>query len=114
MAAQIDLTVAEALAIVFGLTVVREMGFLMLLVDSNSENLVQALILKELDGSSLSFMVVDVISLLVNFVSIVFSHIPKSCNNVAHSLAMFECPNESELLRMEHVPIQFSLQFILM
>jgi ribonuclease HI len=78
---------AEALAIRSAVTLARDEGFDKIKLVSDCLSVVQRIGTASRDRSIVGVVVEDIKSLAKSFLSVQFSHVSRSCNNSAHSLA---------------------------
>ncbi|KAL5857645.1 hypothetical protein ACOSQ3_005103 [Xanthoceras sorbifolium] len=97
--------IAEAKAILFGVSMALEGGFYAFSINSDVISVINCLVRGNLPLSELGVVLEDVLMLLQSFRSVFsFSHVPRSANKVAHVLAKYSFACNSWMIWVEDFP----------
>jgi ribonuclease HI len=98
---------AEAQACTEALHAAAEWGMTKIHLESDSENLVRALQVSDFDLAREGVMYRDLrVFIRLQFNSVLFSYVPRTCNKIAHALAAFGANRQtSRQLWQETLPI---------
>ncbi|KAJ4702817.1 Ribonuclease H-like domain containing protein [Melia azedarach] len=99
-----DVEIAEAEAIIFGVEVALEARLSPIIIESNSLNIVNMVNKKLHSSSEVCWLISDIQDTLVKNEKFVVSHIPGSCNVVAHNLAKCAFDFDKTMVWLEKIP----------
>lgn len=99
-----DVAVVEALSARQGLKVAMEAGFLNLILEVDNIRLYQSLQTRRKEESTFGFIVRDILTLKASCANLVFSHVKREGNRVAHCLAKLSKNCNHQTVWLEEVP----------
>ena len=99
-----DVETAEALAILFGISMAWECGFIAVEIESDAISIIQQLQSPLLRLGPIRLIIEDILSKVVCFSNFSFSHINRGSNLVAHAIAQWALSLSDVIILMEDVP----------
>lgn len=101
-----DAEIAEALAVLRGLTVARQAGYTSIILEGDAQNVLQDLVSKNSLYSSHGIILEDARQVMQMFSSISVATVRRNANKVVHTLAHLSKSLNGEHLVVDSIPTQ--------